>query len=111
MSLFHSGKELFDRFGLSVESEIIFADYCSALIFVYRDNIRFTSKALLFVSPKEAYRDIQDEWIAVDSLDFVPWQSVLSFENMKGSKITEHFDEVAIRDWLSGVNDPLLDFP
>ena len=111
MSLFHDGNELFYRFGLSVESEIIFTDYCHDLIFPYQSNIRFTSKSLIFASPKEGFHNTVDDWIEVDALEFYPWQSILSFQNMRGTEITDQYDQKAISDWLATVTDPPMTFP
>ena len=111
MSLFHHGKELFDRFGLSVESEITFTDYCSQLIFPYQSDIRFTSKSLIFVSPKEGFQNSVDDWIEVETLEFLPWHSILSFQNMKGAEIVDQYDQKVIADWLSTVTDPPMSFP
>jgi len=112
LSLFHLGKELFNKFGLSLESEITFSDCCKNQIFVYRDNIRFTSKSLIFFHPKygsEKY--ISDDWIETESLDFYPWHSVLNFQNVKGTKILQEFGETEINKWLSTIKDPELNFP
>lgn len=111
MSLFHSGKELLDRFRISPESEITFADYCKDLLFVYRDNIKFTSKALMFTYPKNGFENIQDDWLEVESLELHPWQTVLMIQNVKGTTVIEEFRETEIREWLATINDPPLDYP
>ncbi len=111
MSLFHHGNELFDRFGLSVESEITFTDYCSNLICPYRSIIRFTSKSLILASLKAGFHSSYDDWIEVETLEFHPWQGILSFQNMKGAEIIEQYDQKAIGDWLSTVTDPPMSFP
>jgi Holliday junction resolvase RusA-like endonuclease len=111
VSLFHDGKELFDKFALSIESEITFTDYCSELIFPYQHDIRFTSKSLIFTYPKEGFHNIHDDWIELDSLEFHPWYNVLSFQNVKGVEVTHEYDQIAIANWLSGISDPPITFP
>lgn len=112
LSLFHLGKELFDKFGLSLESEITFSNYCKDLIFVYRDKIKFTSKSLIFINPKAGWEEyVSDDWIETGSLDFYPWHSILNFQNIKGNKILQEFGETEINKWLSTINDPELDYP
>jgi Holliday junction resolvase RusA-like endonuclease len=111
LNLFHSGKELFDRFRISLESRIIFTDYCSDLLFVYGDKIKFTSKALIFAYPKSGFENIQDDWLEVRHLEFHPWQNIMMLENVKGDTIIEEFRETEICEWLSAVNDPQLDYP
>ena len=111
MFLFHNGTELFDRFSISLESEIMFSDYCTDLIFPYKHNIRFTSKALLFSFPKEGFNNVNHDWFEVDRIEFMPWESVLGFRNLKGTKALDQFDQAAIINWLSGINDPIIDYP
>jgi hypothetical protein len=111
VSLFHHGKELFDRFGFTMESEITFSDGCSDLIYPHQTSIRFTSKSLIFSNPKEGFHDSVDDWIELDSLEFHPWHNIFSFQNVKGTEIVEQYDEQTIADWLLGVNDPAIDFP
>lgn len=112
MSLFHFGKELFDKFSLSIESEITFSDYCKDQIFVYRDNIKFTSKSLIFFRPKDGWEKYSsDDWIETESVDFYPWYSILNFQNIKGQKVLQEFDETEINKWLATVKDPNLDYP
>lgn len=112
MSLFHLGKELFDQYGLSLESEITFSDYCRNLIFGYRDNIKFTSKSLIFFYPKDGLeRYSLDDWIENKNIDFYPWDSVLSFQNIKGDKILEEFGVTDINRWLATIQDPKIDYP
>ena len=111
MSLFHDGKELFDKFGLSIESEITFTDYCSDLIFSYQPHIRLTSKSLIFTYPKEGFHNSYDDWIEIDRLEFHPWHNVLSFQNVSGSGLDAQYDQQAIANWLSGISDPPIRFP
>ena len=114
MSLFHPGKELFEEFGLSLESEIGFTDYTKNQIFVYKDIIKFTCKSLMFCHPKPTYRGEEffiDDWIESEEVEFYSWDNVLSFENVKGSKILEEFDKLQIDKWLSTIKDPQLEYP
>ncbi|MCK4827465.1 RusA family crossover junction endodeoxyribonuclease, partial [bacterium] len=112
LSLFHFGKELFDTFGLSLESEITFSDCCKDQIFVYRDKIKFTSMSLIFFHPKDGWEKYSsDDWIETESLDFYPWHSVLNFQNIKGEKILQEFGHIEINKWLSTKKDPELDYP
>ena len=111
MNLFHDGKELFDKFALSIESEITFTDYCKDMIFPHQANIKFTSKSLIFTYPKDGFNDSCDDWIEVEMLDFYPWHNVLNFQNIKGAEVLEEFDRQAIADWLSGIDDPSVTFP
>ncbi len=109
--LFHDGKELFDKFALSFESEITFTDYCKELIINHQNNIRFTSKCLIFMYPKRGFNNIYNDWIEVQMLEFFPWHNVLNFQNVKGNKVLEEFDQQAIADWLFGINDLSIKFP
>lgn len=111
MSLFHDGKELFDKFALSLESEITFTDYCSDLIFTRQADIRFTSKSLIFTYPNEGFESSRDDWIAAGRLEFYPWYNVLSFQNVNGAEVVDRYDQTAIGDWLSGIHDPPITFP
>ncbi len=111
MSLFHSGRDLFDRFRVSIESEITFSDYCSDLLFPHRDNIIFTSKVLLFTYPKNGFGSIQDDWLEVEHLEFYPWDNVLTIKNIKGDKVLEKFDQKQITEWASTICDPQIDYP
>lgn len=112
MSLFHLGQELFNKFGLSLESEITFSDHCKDQIFPYRDKIKFTSKSLIFFHPKYVWGEYgSDDWIETESLDFYPWHSVINFQNIKGEKVLKEFGEIDINKWLSTIKDPELDYP
>jgi Holliday junction resolvase RusA-like endonuclease len=112
LSLFHLGSELFEKFKLSLESEITFSDYCINQIFPYRDNIKFTSKSLLFFHPKAGWEKYNsDDWVEAESLDFYPWYSILGFRNIKGDRILQEFDEAVINKWLTTVTDPQLYYP
>lgn len=112
LTLFHHGTELFDKFRLSLESEITFSDYCKDQMFAYRDTIKFTSKSLIFFHPKAGWEKYgSDDWIETESLDFYPWHSVLNFQNIKGDKILQEFGETEINKWLPTINDPELDYP
>jgi hypothetical protein len=103
MRLFHPGTHLFSRFGFDVESEIVFADYCKDMIFMYRDGIRFTSHALLIVQPTHH----QDDWIETESIQFYAWHNILAFQNVRGSTVLAEFDHSQIDPWLSSL--PSLD--
>lgn len=111
MSLFHHGKELFDKFGFTIESEVTFSDYCRDLIFPHQPSIRFTSKSLIFINPKEGFKDSADDWIELASLEFHPWQNILNFQNVEGTEIIAQYDEQTIAHWLLELNDPVIDFP
>lgn len=111
MCLFHKGTELFDRFSLSEESEITYTDFCTETIFPYLPNIRFTAKSLIFSFPKEGFPNDHHDWIEVDRLEFIPWRNVLSFRNVKGTKLIDQFDQTAVNNWLSEIIDPVIDFP
>ena len=111
MSLFHLGKELFDKFGLSIGSVITFSDYCQDLI-GYRDHIKFTSKSLIFFQPKEYYEEYNaHDWIETERVEFHPWYHILNFQNKVGPMTLQEFDETEINKWLSTVKDPDLDYP
>jgi Holliday junction resolvase RusA-like endonuclease len=111
VNLFHEGKELFDKFELSIESEITFTDYCKDMIFIHQANIRFTSNSLIFTYPKNGFHNKHDDWIEVEMLEFYPWHNVLNFQNVKGAEVLEEFDQQAIADWLAGISDPPITFP
>jgi Holliday junction resolvase RusA-like endonuclease len=111
LSLFHSGKGLFDRFRVSIESEITFSDYCRELLFPDRDHIIFTSKALIITYPKDGFESIQDDWLEVEHLEFYPWDNVLTLQNIRGDKVLEEFDKTQIMEWLSTICDPQIDYP
>ena len=110
MELFHSGQELIDRFRISLESEIVYSDYCHSLIFPIKDRIKFTTKALMFIS-KSVYYDINDYWFEVDSIEFDPWHNILMIQNIKGDSILEEFSQTQISEWLTTISDPKLEFP
>jgi Holliday junction resolvase RusA-like endonuclease len=111
MSLFHDGRELFDKFALSHESRIVFTDYCSNSIFPYQEDIRFTSKSLIFTYPKEGFCGYYSDWFEVDRLEFYPWYNILSFENVKGVEVVDEYDQTDIATWLSEISDPPITFP
>lgn len=111
MSLFHSGIELFDKFSINPESEILFSDYCSTPLFPCRDKIKFTSKSLLFTYPKEGFERITDDWIEVESLDFHPWENILMIRNSEDSSVPDEVQEPALNEWLSTINDPVINYP
>lgn len=99
VKLFHPGTELFRRFGFDVESEIVFADYCTDMIFIYKNAIRFTPQALLIIKPTYD----QDDWIQAESIRFYAWDNVLSFQNVRGSSVLAEFDQSTIRKWLASL--------
>jgi hypothetical protein len=99
LRLFHPGTDLFSRFGLDVESEVVFADYCTEMIFVYRDRIRFTTHALLIVDSPYGL----DDWLDAESIQFYAWHNILSFQNVRGSTVLAQFDHSQIEPWLSSL--------
>lgn len=111
MELFHEGKELFDKFRVSPESHIIFSDYCTNLLFPYSDKIKFTSKAILFTYPKKGFEHIADDWIEVDTVDFHPWDNILSISDSEESFVPSDIQQPALTEWISTINDPVIDYP
>ena len=107
MIIFHTGAELFDKFNISVESEIIYSDYCKAMIFVHQHRIKFTDKALLIMDPARK----RDDWVEADFIEFYPWENIIRFQNVSGSDITEEFSRSEIQQWLSTFSTPLLEYP
>jgi hypothetical protein len=107
MTMFHTGSELFERFNLSLESEIIYSDYCRNMIFVYQHGIKFTDKAILILSPANDH----DDWIEAESIDFNPWENIIGFQNVRGSDIIEEFSRPEIDNWLSTIHTSYLQYP
>jgi len=107
MSIFNEGSILFDKFKISMESEIIFSDYCHDTIFMYKHGIKFTDKALLILYPAKKY----DDWIEAESIDFSPWDNILGFQNIRGSEIIEEFSHTEIKNWLSTIPNYQIQYP
>lgn len=112
MSLFKLGEEIFKNFGLSVESEITFSDYCRDNIYLYKDRIKFTSKALLFFHPIYGIGEhASDDWVDCESIGFYPWGSVISLQNIKGVKVLKEYDKKDIDTWLATIKDYEISYP
>lgn len=107
MIIFHTGADLFDRFNISVESEITYSDYCKDMIFAHKHRIRFTDKALLMLHPAREY----DDWIEAELIEFYPWDNVIGFQNVQGREILEEFSRSEIDEWLSTIPTPRLQYP
>ncbi|MDY6790205.1 MAG: hypothetical protein SWH54_02945 [Thermodesulfobacteriota bacterium] len=105
--MFHTGSELFERFNLSLESEIIYSDYSRSMIFVYRHAIKFTDKAILILYPAKDHGD----WIEAESIDFSPWENIIGFQNFRGSDAIEEFSRPEIDNWLSTIPTSCLQYP
>ncbi len=104
MSLFHLGAYLFNQFGVDVESEIVFADYCKDNLFVYRDGIRFTKHALLIVEPTSH----QNDWLNAESIRFYAWHNILSIQNIRGKTVLSEFDHSQIKAWFLRSHRPIM---
>ena len=105
-SLFYDGHDLFNKFKLSVESEITYIDFCKETIFLHK-NIKFTSKALLMVYPT----DCHDDWIEAESIEFCPWDSVYNIENINGNTVLEEFGHTEIMKWLMSLSSKNVKYP
>jgi hypothetical protein len=105
-SLFHDGHDLFNKFKLSVESEITYIDFCKEMIFLHKD-IKFTTKALLMLYPA----DCHDDWIEAESIEFCPWDSVYNIQNVDGITILEEFDHAEIVKWLMSLPSKNVKYP
>lgn len=107
MVFFHTGADLFDRFNISVETEITYSDYCVDTIFVYKHGIKFTDKALLFLEPPREH----DDWTEAEFIAFCSWENINGFQNVRGSEILEEFSRSEIDRWLSTIPTPRLQYP
>jgi len=106
-TLFHRGSELFKAFGVSMESEIQYADYCREMIWLHRDGIRFTANALLITD----LRRNDSDWTEVHALRFYPWENVLSILNVKGDATIQEYTREQIREWISSLELPPVTYP
>lgn len=107
MSYFHTGTELFRRFNLSVESEITYSDYCQEMLFVHQHGIKFTDKALLMLYPAREH----DDWIEAESIEFCPWENVISLRNVRGGEVLEEYSHSELDEWLATIPTPRLQYP
>lgn len=105
--LFHCGSELFDAFGISLESEITYADFCEEMIWLYREGIRFTRDALLITDLHEG----QCDWAEAGELRFYPWDNILSIRNVKGVEVLQEYECHQIREWVSSLAHPSMTYP
>jgi len=105
--MFHAGIELFEKFRVSVESEIGFTDFCKDLLFPYKHGIKFTSKALLFLDPRREHHD----WHPSSTIEFIPWDNVRSIENVRGSRVTKRTTAPVFKKWLSTLQDSVIEYP
>lgn len=112
MSLFKLGEEIFEKFGLSAESEITFSDYCRDNIYLYKDRIKFTSKSLLIFHPTYGTSEYaSDDWIDCESIEFHPWSTVIGFQNIKGTRVLREYDKKDIDTFLATIKDYGISYP
>ena len=107
MGFYHEGVELFQKLKLSIESEITYSDFCKDMLFLHKDGIKFTDKALLLLYPSNEH----DDWIEAESIDFLPWYNIHSIENVTGNTITEEYTLADIESWLATIMSPRLPYP
>ena len=107
MIIFNAGADLFDRFNLSLESEIIYSDNCRDMIYVHQHGIKFTDKALLIMKPDHE----RDNWIECEFIEFCPWDNIIGFQNVRGTEILEEVSQPEICKWLSTIPTPRLRYP
>ncbi len=105
--LFHCGSELFEAFGLSLESAIRYADYCQEPLWFHRHGIRFTAAAFLITDLGAKDGD----WTEAHTVRFFPWESVLGILNIKGAVIPQEHTCEQIREWLSTLQRPAVTYP
>lgn len=105
--LFHRGPELFDAFGVSLESEIQYADYCREMIWLHRDGIRFTAGALLITDLGANDGD----WTEARTVRFYPWHNILGILNIRGATTLQEYTCEQIREWLSSLMPPVITYP
>lgn len=95
-----------------MKSEITFSDYCKDQIYVYKDRIKFTSKALLFFHPIYGIGEHEnDDWIDCEIIEFYPWNSVINFQNIKGNKVLKEYNKKEIDSWLAKIKDYKISYP
>ena len=105
--LFHRGSELFDAFGVSLESEITYTDFCKELIWLHRDGIRFARDALLITDLRQSDGD----WAEAGELRFYPWDNVQGIRNVKGATILQEYECDQIREWVSSLAQSSVTYP
>jgi hypothetical protein len=96
MIFFRTWEELSHRFNLSIESGIIFSDYCKDMIFIHKDGTKFTDKALLLQHSVHGH----DDWIEAEHINFYPWENIIGFQNIQGTKTFEDFSKPEIDTWV-----------
>ena len=107
MGFYPEGVELFQKLKLSIESEITYSDFCKDMLFLYKDGIKFTDKALLLLYPPNEH----DDWIEAESIDFLPWYNIHNIENITGNTMTEELTLADIESWLTTIMSPRLSYP
>ena len=107
MTFYHTGALLFDKFKISIESEITYSDYCKHNIYVHKYGVKFTDKALLMLYPSKE----QDDWIESKSIDFCPWDNIIGIQNIRGHEILEEFSSSEIKRWLSTITTTRVHYP
>src|SRR3989304_8618545 len=112
-NLYRSGKKLMDLFRLPPESEIAYTDGCREIMIRWVNNeVKFTSKAILYYSMKYLPRDSADEdFIESQLVEFVPWHNVEGIYKVKGDTTLKTFDSEIIRKWLVDIIDPVIPYP
>lgn len=105
-NLFYNARDLFNKFKLSVESEITYIDFRKDTAFLYH-NFKFTSEALLMIYPI----DCHDDWIEAETIEFCPWGMVYNIENIKGNKVLEEFGHTEIMKWLMSLPSKNVKYP
>lgn len=105
--LFHCGSELFDAFGISLESELTYADFCTEMIWLHRDGIRFTRDVLLITDLRQSDGD----WAEAGKLRFYPWENVQGVRNVKGAAILQEYESDQIREWVSSLAQSRVTYP
>lgn len=105
--LFRLGHQLFEAFGVSLESEIIFMDSCHDLVWLYHGGIRFTQDALLISDLREG----QDDWTQAGDVRFYPWHNVFGIRNVKRNTVLQEYERQDVEEWLRSLEWPSVDYP
>jgi Holliday junction resolvase RusA-like endonuclease len=111
--LYRSGNAFMDLFRLPPESEIAYTDGCREIMIRWVNNeVKFTSKAILYYNPKYIARDsAYEDYIESQIVYFIPWNNIYSIYKVKGDKKLKTYDSISLNNCLSKIVDPVIKYP
>jgi len=110
--LYHPGKSLLDHLRLPHESEIAYTDGCRDHMIRWENNVKFTSKAILYYDRMHIPIDHRDDdWIETTVVEFCPWHNVDAIYKIKTDKILKKYDSDFLKKELIIFHDPQMPYP